>query len=510
MPEQVDKKKITKNAGALYLRTLFSTVVSLYTSRVVLDTLGVNDFGVYTLVGGIVSIFSVLNGSLSGATSRFLTFEIGRDDAERKKLTFSSALMLHIAVAAIVLLLAETIGLWFVNNKLVIAPERMTAANWVYQFSILATLVGITQIPYNACIFAHERFKFYATMSIVNVLMKLAIVLILLWVPSADNLILYAFLTLVIQLLGMIIYRIYCVRNFPEARFSLSFRRDIIVPMATFSFWNLFGSFGFSLRLQGSNVILNRFGGTAVNAASSIAMTVSGTLSGFASTVIAAFRPQIIKQFAAGNIRAMSDLMDNASRFSLMLFGVFAVPLAIEMPYVLALWLKDVPAHTVAFCRITLLACIAELLYYIVSIGVQATGKISRASIITGVLYILELPLMYLLIKLSGNPNFAFWVHVLFMSVIMVVNVWLLKSLIGSAFAAGSFMLRSVAVPLGAIVCVAVVTFLLITHFHESFVRLVATCAVSTLLLAVVSYVSLNESQRQSVRTFIMSKISRK
>ncbi len=275
----------------LYARMLLSMAVSLYTSRVVLEVLGVDDYGLYSVTGGVVAMFAFINGSMSGATSRFLTYEMGLGNAERLRDTFNSALLVHIGVAAIILVFAETIGLWFLNCKLSIPEESMTAANWVYQFSIVASLVTITQVPYNACIIAHENMNVYAYIEIANVLMKLGIVYLLV-VIGGNKLIIYGILVLVVNIIVASLYRIYCLRKFSESHFRYVFDKSILKPMLSFSGWDLYGNMCVTARTQGIVMLINVFFGVAVNAAASIATTVFSTLSSFASNIIMAFRPQ--------------------------------------------------------------------------------------------------------------------------------------------------------------------------------------------------------------------------
>ncbi|MDY5953612.1 MAG: polysaccharide biosynthesis protein, partial [Sodaliphilus sp.] len=280
-----NNKRIAKNTIMLYIRMFISMVVGLYTSRVVLATLGVEDYGIYGVVGGVVGMMGFLNASMSGATSRFLTFELGKGDKERLAKTFSSALIVHIAIAIIVFILAETVGLWFLCNKLNIPEGRMEAAHWVYQFSILATMLSITQVPYNATIIAHEKMDVYAYMEILNVTLKLLIVY-LLCIGNFDKLILYASLMLAVSILIMMVYRIYAIRQFPEAHFHWIWDKTYLRPILSFSGWDLYGNMACTIRQQGSVFLINIFYGVALNAACNIASTMQGILLQFSSNVV--------------------------------------------------------------------------------------------------------------------------------------------------------------------------------------------------------------------------------
>ena len=303
-----NNKLIAKNTVMLYIRMLLSIIVSLYTSRIVLQTLGVEDYGIYGVVGGIVTMFSFLNSSMAGATSRFLTFEMGKGDEERLKSTFSSALIIHIGIALLVLILAETIGVWFLNNKLVIPEGRMDAAHWVLQFSILGMIVGFTQVPYNATIIAHEKMDIYAYVELVNVFLKLGIVY-LLNIGNLDKLVLYAFLVLLVNVIVAIIYRIYCLRHYEECKFKFNFNKDISKSLLSFSLYNLFGNMGVVVNTQGTNFVINMFFGVIYNAAASIGTIVSNVVTGFASNVMTAFRPQITKSYALDDIPQFQSLI---------------------------------------------------------------------------------------------------------------------------------------------------------------------------------------------------------
>lgn len=441
-----ESKRIARNAIYLYGRMLLTVGVSLYTARVVLDTLGVDNYGIYNLVGGIVAIMGFINGTMAGATQRFLNYEMGAGDPTRLQRTFSNAMLIHLAIAGVVLLLGETVGLWFVNTRLVIDPARMQAANITYQLSLLAAIAGIVQIPYVASVMAHERMDFYALISILNVLLKLAVALSILWIASLDTLVFYATLMLVAALIVMLIYRAYCRRHFTECRFNGKVDRDIFGSLLRFSGWDLYGNLSYTARLQGTIVILNNFGGTVLNSAGNLTLTVSGTISCFAGAVITAFRPQIIQQYAKRNYAYMQSLINNCARYSFILMGLLVIPLYLEVDYLLALWLKEVPEYTAVFCRISLIAACGELLIMIVCIGIHATGRIKAFSFITGTLYLLELPVMYLLLHHTGQPSLVYVVHCCFILLILFTDTVILHHFI-SGFSIPLFWFRGVLVP---------------------------------------------------------------
>lgn len=444
-----DSRRIARNAVYLYGRMLLTVGASLYTTRLVMETLGVNNYGIYGLVGGIVAILGFINGTMAGATQRFLNYEMGGGNPERTRRTFSNALLLHMAIAAFVVILGETVGLWYVNTHLNIAPERMYAANVTYQLSILAAVASIVQIPYVASIMANERMNVYAGMSILNVGLKLGVAMSLVLFPGPDTLIIYAVMMAAAAWIVAALYRAYCVRKFSECRFSRHVDRSIFLSMLKFSGWDVYGNLCYTGRVQGTIVILNKFSGTALNAAGNLTLTVSGTITSFASAVTTAFRPQIIQQYARRNFSDMLTLLNNCARYSLLLMGLLVAPMFIEMDYLLGLWLGcgDVPEYTATFCRISLIAACGELLITTVCIGIHATGNVKRLSFISGTLYLIELPAMYLLLKYTGCPPVVYCVHCLFICMVLLTDTIILKTQLRN-FRIRQFWYRGVLVPL--------------------------------------------------------------
>ena len=422
----VSNKRIAKNTIMLYIRMLLSVVVSLYTSRVVLEVLGVEDYGIYGLVGGVVSMFSFLNASMSGATSRFLTYELGKGDQNRLSDTFSTSMIIHIGIAFIVILLAETVGLWFLCNKLVIPESRMAAAHWVYQCSVISAALTITQVPYNSLIIAHERMGIYAYIEILNVLLKLAIVYIL-TIFHFDKLKLYAILVLIVSTLIMCIYRIYCIRNFHESHLRFVWKKDILRSMLSFTGWDLYGNMSVTFFAQGTSIILNVFLGPVVNAANNIAITVQGVLKGFAYNIIQAFRPQIIKQYAQGNSEVVNKYSVLASQCCLLMFSLMAIPLFWKAEYVLKLWLTIVPEYTTYFIRVILVSIAFNLANIVINIPIHACGRIKYFSIITGTCFLVALPIMYILLKIGFSVIISYLVIIVSHILCLICSIFILK-----------------------------------------------------------------------------------
>lgn len=407
-----NNKRIAKNTIVLYLRMILILVVGLYTSRVVLNTLGVEDYGLYNVVGGFVTVFAFLNGAMSTATQRFITFELAKGDLQRQRTTFSTAINLHLALAIVITLLAETIGLWFVYNKLVIPAERFTAALWVYQLSIAALFIQIVSIPYNAAIIAHEKMSAFAFISIMDVGLKLAIVYALTLV-SWDKLIFYAVLLFLVGVLDRIIYGAYCGKNFPEAKYSFVIDKSLLKEMTNIAGWSLFGNLAGVGYTQGLNILLNMFFGPAVNAARGVAVTVQGVVSGFVANFQMALNPQITKSYAVNDLKRMHTLIYASSKFSFYLLFLVVWPIMIEAQEILTVWLKLVPDHTVWFMRLILSIMLIEALANPMMISSQAVGKVKVYQSVVGGLLLLIIPISYVALRLGANPESVFIVHLL-------------------------------------------------------------------------------------------------
>ena len=404
-----DNQRIVKNTIMLYIRMLFAMGAALYTSRVVLQELGVVDFGIYGVVGGIVTMLMFLNGSLSTATSRFLAFELGKENVEGTKETFKSAFMAHLFIAGIILIVAETIGLWFLENKLIIPDERMNAARIVYQCSVLICLLSITQSPYNAAIIAHERMEVYAYITIISAALKLGVVF-LLPLFHVDKLILYAVLLLIVWIIVCALYRIYCAYKFPECHLSWSYDRKRCKSILFFSGWNLIGSLGASFRGQGVNMLQNMFFGAVVNAATSIGNQFFAALSTFSDSFLAAVRPQIVKNYAVKNHTRVESIVVNASKFAFLLLALFAIPLFLECEIVLRIWLKEVPSYAVSFCQLNVLICLVFVISQPVVYAIHATGNVKYLNLYMGILYMSILPVSYLFFRLGYPPIMPYYI----------------------------------------------------------------------------------------------------
>ena len=481
-----NNKRIAKNTFFLYFRMLLSMGVSLYTSRIVLSTLGVEDYGIYGVVGGVVMMFSFINSSMSGATSRFLTFALGKGDMDNLKKTFSSSLTIHILIALVILILAETVGLWFLENKLVIPEYRMSAARWVYQFSVLSSVIAITQVPYNASIISHERMNIYAYVEILNVALRLGIVYLLV-IGNFDKLILYAAMVLCVSIFIAMIYRFYCLKNFEECKYKYEWDKKNIYPMLSFSGWDLYGNMSVVARIQGVNILLNLFFGPVLNAANSVAMQVQGAVGSFATNILTAVQPQIVKNYAAQNYQYMMKLILNTAKYVYLLLLILALPLILEMEFVLNIWLKNAPSYAVSLCRCTLIFIFFSTQSSILAKAIHATGNIKRPSLINGTLYLLVLPVSYFAFRWGGIPEFPYICNILFVFIGMMSNAYTLKLYV-SHFSIKDFVFKVLSVCFFISLLSVLASLCVKQSMPECFLRFVLVVLASTTSIVFLSY----------------------
>ena len=498
-------KTIAKNTLFLYVRMLFSMLVGLYTSRVVLQVLGVEDYGVYSVVGGVVGMLGFLNSTMSGATSRFLTFELGRGDARRLSITFNSALVVHIGIALLVFIVAETVGLWFVCNKIVIPEGRMDAALWIYQFSILSAVVCITQVPYNATIIAHEKMDVWAYVEIVQTLLKLLIVYLLL-ISRYDNLIVYGALVLVVSLLIAFYYRFYCVRHFEEARFQLKVDKGIVKEMLSFSGYNLFGNFGSVFNRQGVTIVINNFFGVVFNAACGVATTVANIIVSFANNIITVFRPPITKAYARDEMDKVNELIVMALKLALYVLCLIAIPSMIEMTTLYNLWLVETPSGAVIFTRLIIIGFLFEIVRYIITIAVHATGKVRYVSLANGILMTLNPIIVYVVLKLFNQVYLAFMCEIITQMLLSLIVIFIAR------YYVPRLALREVFSSIISVLSMAAITYLvswfLIRNMSEGFLRIVVTTLISCILFTMTCYtICINRSQRKVANSYVVNKI---
>lgn len=501
-----NNKRIAKNTMFLYFRMMLIMGVTLYTSRIVLKTLGIEDFGIYNVVGGIVTMFTFLNGSLGAATSRYITFELGKKNYGRLNQVFNVAFLIHILIGVLVILLAETIGLWFFYEKMTIPENRMFAAFWVYQISILTCFFTLTQVPYNATIIAHENMKIYAWVGVVEVICKLLVVYLLMVSPF-DRLIFYASLLCLIQISIICFYRIYCSRNYEESSLKLYKDKEMYKEMFGYAGSDLIGNISALAQGQGLNLLLNVFFGPVVNAARGVAYQVQGAVTQFSNNFMTAVRPQIIKSYAQGDVKGMMKLVVDSSCFSYYLMWMISFPIMLEADYILRLWLGKYPEHTVSFLNLVLVLCLIQTLKTPRSTAFHATGHLKLSNMVVGGILCAAFPLAYLLLKSGMSPESVFWAANITMFVSEFASVFILKKYI--QYSIPSYLLHVHGRCLLVSCISAIVPLFLYDKFMEpSFIRLLLTCITTTLFIVVtVLAIGMDKEMRMKILTLIKNKI---
>ena len=428
-----NNKRIAKNTIYLYLRQILVMVVALYTSRVVLATLGEVDYGIYNVVGGVVTLFTFLNFAMACATNRFITFELGRKDYEKLNVVFSYSVLIHIVIAILILILGETVGLWFFHTQMNIPAERMHAASWVYQFSIFACMVNIMCVPYNALITSHEKMNVYAIFSIVEVILKLIIVWILVLFGS-DKLILYAILIFAVGVFMRVLNQLYTFHTFKNVHFIRVRDKNTFIEMVTYAGWSLLGSAGVIFANQGQNILLNIFFGPAVNAARGISMQVKNAVESFANNFYSAVAPQINKSYAGGNIDYMKILITSSSRYMYYLLFIISFPIILNVDFILKLWLKDVPNYTQIFVVLALVISMLTCLGKPLSSANGATGRIKKFQILEGTTNLLLIPVTWFILRVCPIPEFAFLTQIVFCVMLQIIRLYVIHSQISLSY----------------------------------------------------------------------------
>jgi O-antigen/teichoic acid export membrane protein len=408
----LDSRRIAKNTLVLYVRMLVTMIISLYVARIVLEVLGVEDFGIYNIIAGVIVLFSFLEASLSTATQRYINFYMGKDDIAMVKRVFSLSLTIHALLAIIVVLLAETIGIWFLNTQLNIPESRVDAANWVFQLTLLSTCLRIIRIPYQANIIANERMSFYAYMGILEVILKLLLVIILSKL-AYDKLILYASIISLLSLIMLVSFVVYNLIYYSLTRYTYYWDKSLFKEILGFSGWSLFGQVASLSSIQGANILLNMFFSVTLNAAMGIASTVSAAAYAFISNYQIAFRPQIVKSYAANDREYFINLILSSSKYSYFLFLILSVPIYFNIEYILDLWLVNVPEYAGIFCQLIILYLLIDSIQAPLWIAIQARGDIRNYQLIMSSMVLFNLPISYYLLFSGYSAEVVLYVRVL-------------------------------------------------------------------------------------------------
>lgn len=500
-----DNKRLAKNTLFLYFRMFITLLVGLYTSRVVLNVLGVTDYGIYNVLGGIVAIFATLNSAMSSTSSRYITYYLGRGDNNKLKQIFSTVSYIHLAIACIVVLACETIGLWFFYHHMSIPADRVDVAFWLLQFSFAASFLSMINIPYTGLIIAHENMNIYAYISIFDVLMKLLIVF-LIQITPVDRLLSYGFLILLVQIVDFLIYRCYCVRKYVESHLMMFFDKSLFKELASYFGWSIFGNLAMVFNTQGINLLLNVFFGPAVNAARGVAVQVQNIINQFVGNFQVALNPQIVKSYANKELGRMHQLVFASAKYGFLLLFLLSLPVMIEAKYILQLWLGVVPEHTVNFMRIILMSCMVNSLANSSTVAAGATGKIKAYSIVVGGTVLFPLPVAYCVLKFVSYPEIVFGVVLAFEALALYLRLLFMKKMVSMSISnyAGQVLLPSMAV----VVCSLIIPISLHLFFAHSLLNVLLTIALSFLMTLISIYtIGLKAKEKEFVVSIIKNKV---
>lgn len=421
-----NNKRIAKNTLLLYFRMIFLLVISLFTSRVVLQTLGVEDYGIYNVVGGVVTMFAFLNSAMAGATQRFMNFDLAKNDGEALNVTFSTSLIIHFIIASVIVILSETVGLWFLYEKMVIPADRMNAAIWVFQCSILVMFVNIISVPYNAAIIAHEKMGAFAYISLLEAALKLLIVYML-YISPIDKLVSYSIMLLAVSIAIRFVYSSYSNRHFAETKFRWIWNVEKIREMGSFASWSLIGNLALMGVTQGLNMLLNVFFGPVVNAARGIAVQVQGAIQQFANNFQTAINPQITKSYASKDLYYMHTLVCRGAKFSFLMVFLLSLPVFIMTDQILELWLKTPPLHASGFIKIMLVITMVDSLSTPLNTAIHASGKIRLYQLVNGSFMLFVLPVGYVALLFDTNPNMVFFSQLLMTIIALFLKLFFAK-----------------------------------------------------------------------------------
>lgn len=498
-----NNKRIAKNTLLLYFRMLLMMFVTLFTSREVLDKLGVTDYGIYNVVGGVVAMLGFLNSSMSNAVQRYLSFEIGKNNEAGVNRIFNVSLFAHAGIAVFVFIVMEIVGVWYLNTHMNIPAERMDAANWVLQCSIFTTLFTIVQVPYNAIIISKEQMGIYAYISILEVVLKLLVVYMLA-IGNFDKLKLYSVLIMVVTIGIVMIYRFYCTRMYKEAKFKLIKDWNLLKQIVGFASWNMLGELAWVFTGQGVNIILNSFFGPVVNAARGLAEQVNGAVNRFVANFQTAVNPQLIKNYASDQLGEMKTLLFRSTRFSYYLLLALSLPIILKMDFILHLWLKEVPDYTVGFCQLVLVSSLVSTLSNLLAQVARAYGKIRNYQIIVSIFLFLNFPLSYIVLKFGCSPLSSMFVNIGVNTMLLFVRLRLTNRMIQMTY--GSFI-RNVLLPVIIVTAVALVIPLIIYFMLDnSIISFIIVCLVSFVSVGVSTYaLGMNANER----LYILAAISK-
>lgn len=500
------KKTIAKNTMMLYIRMFMVMGITLYTSRIILAELGVVDYGIFNVVGGIVVMFSFVNGAMSQSTQRFMSFELGKKHSDKLENTFKTAISIHLIIGAIIFILAETLGLWFLNKVMNIPPEKMGAANWVFQCSIITYLISIIQVPYNATVIAHEKMQFYAYLGILEVVMKLGMAFSLYLAPS-HKLQLYSTLILIITLIVFCIYGIFCRRHFSECKFGWLYQKEIFKTMSSYAAWSTLGSLAWVGKSQGLNMLLNVFFGPVVNAAYGVANQVNTAVNSFVQNFTTALNPQIVKNYSSEHYAEMNLLMIYGAKLSFFLMLILGFPVIMVADNLLHIWLVKVPDYAVIFTQLVIINTLIESFSFSMGTGIQATGKIKWYQIFVGCTLLLNIPISYILLKIGFAPPIVFVVSICLSLITISERLIIMKRNIPGFSIADFCNIVFIRALMVVVICgiIYYVTHKIYPTDNSHFIPMTIISFISVVILIVI--VGLTRSERIRIFNLVRSKI---
>lgn len=505
MAEQLQTKKIAKNTILLYFRMILGMVVSLYTSRVVLRVLGIDDFGIYNIIGGVIVMFSFINTFLTSACQRYISVSIAKDSIEETKKIFSTSLFIHILVSLLFAIFAETFGLYFVYKSLVIPEARFAAALCVFHIMVVESCISIFKVPYNAAIIAEEKMDFYAYTSIAENILRLVVIYLLVIIPF-DKLIIYAFLHILISFVMLLWYKIFVDKRLSYSTNSLRYDKKYLKSMVSFSGWNLFGSIADLGYKQGTNIVLNLFYGVTLNAAMGIATTVRSSIYSFISNIQVAANPQIIKSYAIGQYEYYSTLICRISKYSYFLMLFLSIPIIINIKYILLLWLGEAPKYTESLIVLGMIFCLIDCLHGPLWTSMQASGRIRNYQLLVSIVLLLNIPFSYIALKMGYSPN-----SILVVQIVVSIITLVVRLLFSSKYAELhiAFYLKNVMLPVVVVTILSVpIPLYMATFFDNDLKQLFITSLASAIMITVVVLaVGVTKSERYSIFNIILKRI---
>ena len=488
--------RITRNAIMLYLRMAIAIIIGLYTSRIVLEQLGITDFGIYGVVGSIIALTEFINSALSNSFSRFFAYHLGQNNKSSREKTFTAANIISIIAALIIILLGKTIGLWYFSNYIEIPLERIEVAKFTYNCCVICAALRVIQLPFSSCLIAHEKMGAFAYIEILNSILRLGAA-IYLTLHSLDKLEIYSTLILVVTLTIFVCYYFYCLIIFKHIKYTpYPFPKDTLIQMSKFSILDLYGTICYSTRTHGTALLLNSFFGVALNAANSIALSIQHILNGISSNIIMAFSPQIIKKHSADATEQMLELISKATRYTFFLYLIVAIPLLVETEQILHIWLgNNIPQYTTTFCQLIIISTGLAIPINILNTCIHATGKIKFLSIGIGSMYLITLPIIYIGFSYGLNPNYAYIIYIAIMCAIILMTLLNVKHLI-QEFKLSSYF-RNAILPVILVLALSISIPLISLQFTNCSIITISVSALSTLFA--IFFLGLDSRERNTI-----------